>query len=193
MLVRPAVPADADTVAHINVHTWQVAYAGLVPAAILDGMTVRPRAERLREAFGRPRTGGTLVVVDDSGEVRGYAHYGAYRIDRDPARLHPTEGEIHAIYVHPDSWSTGAGSALITGVLVILAGQGRTMVRLWVLAGNDRARRFYERCGFTADGTTDIEQVTVGEGATAELAEVRYTLTRPAAPTGPALAAGPRD
>ena len=37
---------------------------------------------------------------------------------------------------------------------------------LWVLKGNDRARRFYQRAGFTADGAEepfDVDGVAVPE------------------------------
>ena len=40
---------------------------------------------------------------------------------------------------------------------------------LWVLASNDRARRFYEREGWEADGATKVD-----EFGTVEMREVRY-------------------
>jgi ribosomal protein S18 acetylase RimI-like enzyme len=42
-------------------------------------------------------------------------------------------------------------------------------VTLWVLADNERARHFYRRHGFQADGVERIDEV-----GGAELLEVRY-------------------
>ncbi len=181
MRVRPAAPADAEQIVTINVHTWQVAYAGLMPAPILDAMEVAPRLDRMRDWLSRTdRVGSTLVAVDDADPddaetVLGYTHYGPYRVDRQPRAWHPTEGEIHAIYVRPEAWGTGAGRAMMDAALAILAAEGRTVVRLWVLADNDRARRFYASAGFVPDGAAELERVTFGEGGVADLPEVRYT------------------
>ena len=87
--------------------------------------------------------------------VGGFVNCGPYRIDQDSARRDRLQGgEIYAIYVDPQHWGTGAGRALMAAALSHLAGEGLSPVRLWVLADNHRARRFYERHGFTADGTT---------------------------------------
>lgn len=179
MHTRAAVPDDAEAIAAINVTGWQAAYAGLMPAELLDAMEIAPRVPRMRAWLGRSpaerldRPGDTLVVVDDADTVLGYAHYGAYRLDRRDT-YHPTDGEIHAIYVRPDTWGCGAGTVLIRAALAELAGAGRSVVRLWVLAGNDRARRFYERRGFAADGATRVDRLTVA-GGTTDVPEVRYT------------------
>jgi ribosomal protein S18 acetylase RimI-like enzyme len=175
MRVRPAVPADAESIATINVYGWQAAYAGLMPAELLDAMEIGPRAESMRSWLSRDdaerlaRPGQTLVAVDGTGAVAGYTHYGPLRGGQ------PGDGEIYAIYVRPDTLGAGAGTAMMTRALADLAAQGRTTVRLWVLAGNDRACRFYERCGFAADGLTRVDEVSLPGGGTTGLAELRYT------------------
>jgi GNAT superfamily N-acetyltransferase len=66
---------------------------------------------------------------------------------------------VYAIYVDPEHWSTGAGRALMTAALDYLTASGPRPVRLWALDGNERARRFYERCGFVADGAVGSHPV----------------------------------
>jgi len=78
-------------------------------------------------------------------------------------------GELYALYVTPAWWSTGAGRALMGRVLVCLEADGYRQVVLWVLAGNARARRFYDRAGFAPDGGTNI---LTGLG---DVLEVRYS------------------
>ncbi len=59
-----------------------------------------------------------------------------------------------SIYLHPSSWGTGAGRALMTAGLGHLDAAGFGRATLWVLDGNKRARRFYEHGGWRSDGTT---------------------------------------
>ena len=60
--------------------------------------------------------------------------------------------ELYALYVHPGWWSTGAGRALMNHVLATVQAAGYAGITLWVLEANARARRFYQRAGFAADG-----------------------------------------
>lgn len=48
--------------------------------------------------------------------------------------------------------------------------RGFARVTLWVLDSNQRARRFYEKAGFTTDGASKTETVAPG----VVLEEVRY-------------------
>jgi ribosomal protein S18 acetylase RimI-like enzyme len=73
------------------------------------------------------------------------------------------------IYATPEAWGTGIGRGLMTAGLDRLASAGFGEVLLWVLDSNDRARRFYERAGFAADGATKDDVVA---GTTVR--EVRY-------------------
>jgi RimJ/RimL family protein N-acetyltransferase len=56
----------------------------------------------------------------------------------------------------------------MAAALTALSEAGYRRAVLWVLAGNARARRFYERAGFAADGA---ENVLTGLGG---VLEVRY-------------------
>jgi RimJ/RimL family protein N-acetyltransferase len=47
-------------------------------------------------------------------------------------------------------------------------------VRVWILDANERARRFYERCGFVADGTADRFTAHRPDGTVVDLNEIRY-------------------
>jgi GNAT superfamily N-acetyltransferase len=65
-------------------------------------------------------------------------------------------GELYALYLAPAWWSAGVGRALTETVLASLWEDGYRRVVLWVLTGNARARRFYQRAGFAHDGTTNM-------------------------------------
>ena len=64
-----------------------------------------------------------------------------------PSRDERGIGELYAIYVEPDQWSTGAGRALIERAEERLR-HAYGEATLWVLEDNPRARAFYERGGW---------------------------------------------
>lgn len=155
--------SDIDAVSTVRVRGWQFAYAGLMPKSHLDAMSVEQDAARRREFFGR----GPAVdlVAERDGEVVGWASFGPCR-DED---AEPGDGELYALYVHPEQLSTGTGRALMEQVLAEVSGVGHPALRLWVLEGNVRARRFYERAGFAPDGAEEPYEV---DGT--PVPEVRY-------------------
>lgn len=143
--VRPAVPADAYDVARVHVRSWQSAYRGLIAQDYLDSLT--PEAWAGRYTFGRMglRLPSTVVAVDGP-TICGLATTG---LCDDPAS---TCGELMAIYVDPAQLGTGVGCLLLTAARERLRRVGVAEALLWVLDGNMRARRFYERDGWRFDG-----------------------------------------
>lgn len=63
-------------------------------------------------------------------------------------------GEIYGFYLHPDHWRSGLADELMDASIGALVEDGWASARLWVLAENARARRFYERQGWRGDGET---------------------------------------
>jgi ribosomal protein S18 acetylase RimI-like enzyme len=169
--VRTAMLTDTPAVARIRVEGWRAAYPTLVAPDVLARLDEKADAVRFAERMAT-RPDVHLLVADLDGDVVGFCTYGA---DRDEAR--PGRAEIYAIYVQPEVWRSGAGTALLESTFADLDGQGVTEVRLWVLTGNAQARRFYERQGFRSD---DTEQELPGllDPVGATVREVRYVLAR---------------
>lgn len=161
--LRRATRADAAAVAAMHVHAWQTAYRGIVPDPFLAGMDVASRAGRY--AFDRRGAGdpATWIVVDGD-RVVGMVSVSPSR-DQDVDEL----GEVRALYVAPDRWRTGAGSALMDKAERLLAEAGFTDAALWVLEDNARGRAFYASAGWHPDGVAK----TVDIGGR-QLVEVRY-------------------
>jgi ribosomal protein S18 acetylase RimI-like enzyme len=178
LTVRVATPQDAADIVRINVHGWRLAYAGIVPDDVLAAMDVTARVERYRQRMGQSSQFESLLA-QDSGATIGYTSLGPYRIGQHEGVLSRRVGEVVAIYVDPPRWGTGAGRALMDAALARLAARGFSSVRLWVLADNGRARRFYERAGFTPDGARAAYPVTRPDGSVVDLPELRYARLLP--------------
>ncbi|MDQ6875889.1 MAG: GNAT family N-acetyltransferase [Actinomycetota bacterium] len=160
-VVRPALPEDLPTVAGIWVRSWQVGYAGIVPPAALDAQDPDHRLRQLRQ----PAPGTELSVAAVDAAVVGFVVTGPWR----GADAGADVGEVWAIYVSPEHWGRGAGRALLDQGRRRLIARGYQELRLWVLADNARARRFYESSGWGFDGATQTYQI-----GGVELPEVRY-------------------
>jgi len=65
-------------------------------------------------------------------------------------------GWLDGLYVEPESWSTGIGSALHDRALDALGALGSRQCHLWVLEQNHQARRFYERRGWRQNESTRV-------------------------------------
>ena len=149
--------------ADVHVRTWQSAYEHVFGAerlATLDAEARRPRWEQLLRDDAR-----SAFVAEQDGCVVGFVTVGE---SRDPG----ADGELMGIYAAPEAWGSGAGPELMAAGLEELRARGHRDAILWVLEDNPRARRFYEREGWTLDGAEKRD-----EFLGVEVAEVRYRIT----------------
>jgi GNAT superfamily N-acetyltransferase len=163
--IRPMTHADCDRVSEIRVLGWQFAYRGLMPQPFLDALSPTADAERRRARFAQGDGSVVNLVASLGDEVVGWAAHGPYR----DGEVRTEDAELYAIYLDPQHLGTGVGRALMQEALRQCAARGHDRVYLWVVRGNARARRFYERAGFRADGTEEPYEV---EGVA--VPEVRY-------------------
>ncbi|WP_260460296.1 GNAT family N-acetyltransferase [Streptomyces sp. WAC04114] len=165
--IREMTLADCEGVAEVRVGGWRSAYRGLVPQSYLDRLSVEEDAER-RRAYLAQGDGSVvnLVAEDTGGEIVGWACHGPYR----DGEVGTEDAELYAVYVHPDQMGRGVGRALLAESVARCAAAGHGRLLLWVLKENDRARRFYERAGFRADGAEEPFEV---DGV--DVPEVRYS------------------
>jgi GNAT superfamily N-acetyltransferase len=186
-VVRRATLADVTEIAMIHVRSWQAAYRGLMPQDYLDALDPAARAARWQRnlaALDGPASGVLVVTAGPetvspetvspetastgiaSTGIAGFAGYWPTRDDDDDPAV---TGEVAAIYLHPDAWGQGLGRQLMTATLANLAAAGYRDATLWVLQDNARARRFYSRAGWAADGAAKTDDL---DGF--PLLEVRY-------------------
>ncbi|OIJ88442.1 GNAT family N-acetyltransferase [Streptomyces colonosanans] len=167
--IRDMTPDDCRRVSEIRINGWRTAYRGLIPQSYLDALDVDADTARRRARLAQG-DGVVNLVADRDGEVVGWAAHGPYR---DGEAL-TEDAELYAIYVSPQVLGAGAGRALLAESTRRCTAAGHERMLLWVLRENTRARRFYERAGFHADGT---EETFEADGAA--VPEVRYAADLP--------------
>jgi ribosomal protein S18 acetylase RimI-like enzyme len=162
--IAPAAFAECRAVARIHVDAWRAAYAGFVDAGYLAHLSVERRESMWQQAV---RTGEPLLLVAKrAGRIVGWIALGPSRDDDSP----PARGEIWAVYIDPNTWSGGVGTALVAEALRRLGERGHDSASLWVMCANARAIRFYETAGFTREPASERE-FTLGQQP---IREVRY-------------------
>ncbi len=188
--VRDGAAADIPAIDEVRRASWRAAYAGLIEAHHIERAVAR--SSKLAHPDSSRRT--LVATAGEHRAVVGFSSFGPERIvpsvpltsfaadgghaEGGPAAqpaapftdagLAGETGEVYALYVTPGWWSTGTGRSLMAAALAALSEAGFDRAVLWVLAGNARARRFYERAGFSADGAVNV---LTGLGG---VLEVRY-------------------
>lgn len=140
-LIRAPRPDEAHEIADLHLRTWAETYSGAFPPSAWNESARKGRCRMWEAICERPRHTDRFAVAEREGTLIGFAGAGASQ-DAEPVR----EQQLFFIYLLADAHGSGAGQALLDRVL------GDDPATLWVLEGNDRAVRFYERNGFVLDG-----------------------------------------
>lgn len=152
MKLRLAEPSDAQAIADIQTASWQVAYAGLVPAEALAALAQpQPqRAARWAQWLSEPTPlAGTLVAEDDAGSVTGFCVVGPAR-DQDSRS---TAAELVALGVSDHHQRQGIGRALVEQASQQARERGLSELSVWVTQSAAKTIVFLEALGFRTDGT----------------------------------------
>jgi GNAT superfamily N-acetyltransferase len=135
VVLRTGEQQDADAIAELWRLGWRDGHLGFVPQELVDARTdesFRVRAaERVEEM--------TVAVVD--GAVAGFVLV--------------VEDEVEQVYVSAAHRGTGVAGVLLSEAERQVRAGGYATTWLAVVAGNARARAFYERAGWRDEGTFD--------------------------------------
>jgi GNAT superfamily N-acetyltransferase len=175
---RPATEADVARIAEIHVASWRAAYRGLVPDEALDDRTLEKRIGHWKGWRKDPKLAGyRLFVIERDSEVVGFAFAGPSDdgdVDRD------TTVNVGALYLDPAARGGGLGGVLLDHVLADFRARGFRTATLYVLTGNDPAKRFYSRLGWTEE--PDVVKDCLGDGTPADQVRFRKAIGEPAQP-----------
>jgi GNAT superfamily N-acetyltransferase len=167
LTLRLADQEDARSIAEIHVRAWRWAYRGLMPAELLDGLSVEQRERMWQRNLAPEGPPNRIWVAEGEEGIMGFVATGP---SQDPDATAET-GEVYAIYLEPEAVGTGVGRQLFSTATDDLRAAGYRTATLWVLDKNERTRRFYELAGWRPDGETKVEP-----WQSFELSEVRYRI-----------------
>ena len=145
--IRKATTDDIPAIAALHIEGWKGAYGGIVDQAYLDSLNIDMRIKSWGELMVSGESDTFLAELE--GKPAGFVTTG--RTKTAPPGSSPIRpshsGEIYALYLHPDYWRQGVGSALLKHGMRELKVKKHSAVCLWVLEGNTRGRAFYDKMG----------------------------------------------
>ena len=145
--IRLAVPADAPDMAEIHMRSWEAAYKDIIPAEFIS----EKNATR-HELYKRVITKGNknTYVIQCRDKTIGIMRV-APSMDADAL---DNWYELQFIYLHPHYYRQGIGTQAMAFACDIARSLNKKTMVVWVLEENINSTKFYEKCGFLADGKT---------------------------------------
>jgi GNAT superfamily N-acetyltransferase len=152
--VRPATSSDADALARTVSEGFE-SYRDFAPddwrppdhLELAIGIAVRLRAEEQH----------TWVAEDDAGEIAGQVAYVPAARSRHPVD-DPSLAHLGQLFVRRAHWGTGLAAQLLQLAIADAGRREYAAMRLFTPAAHARARRFYEREGWSARGEPMLEE-----------------------------------
>lgn len=157
MDVRFAGRSDIDELTDLWFDGWHDAHARIVPAELTELRTRENFRDRLEAALRDVR------VVGPSGAPVGFSI-----VKGD---------ELYQLYVAARSRGSGAAAALIADAEARMADAGVETAWLACAIGNERAARFYEKCGWRRVGRVVVDSETSNSPFPLEVWRYEKTLT----------------
>lgn len=152
-VLRPARADELDALARLWHDSWQDAHAAILPEALQQVRTLPSFRLRLRELLSRVR------VAEMGGKAVGFAIV--------------EDDELYQLFVSAAARGTGTAAALVADAEGIMAAEGVETGWLACAIGNQRAARFYEKCGWRPVGEM-VSPLPMPDGSTLELRVWRY-------------------
>ncbi len=161
-VIRPATTDDVAAMSFIHSRTWKTAYKEFITKEYLENITddgwipifKRALLKNLHEAavfeldnritgcitFGKGRVGQTCTM--SNSDTSGISDFSGCN-----------SGEIISLYVLPEYWQSKQGYELTKYAVERLKQLGFKECYLWVIKGNEHAKRFYRKFGFNSTNT----------------------------------------
>lgn len=145
-LIRKVKAGDETDLAYIQTESWKAAFKNILSEELLQKSTEITRATAMYKRLLDESIGNGYIL-----EVNEKPHCIAWW---DRARDVDMSDYAELICIHSlqNKWRNGYGTKMMDKVLEDIKKAGYSKVMLWVFTDNDRARRFYEACGFVTYG-----------------------------------------
>ena len=144
-----AKPADAYDMAEVHSRSYEAAYKNILPMEFIKAKN----AARL-DLYQRIITNenNSQYVIQADGKTVGIMGIDSPKDDDADDSYY----ELGTIYLHPDYFHKGIGTQVVNFAFVQAQKLGKKFMNVWVFAENANSIKFYEKCGFIADGKSKI-------------------------------------
>ena len=149
--IREATPNDVADILHIAERGWYTAYDDILSReTIKSAMAEWYDADTTREFITRKDV--AYFVAERNGDIVGYVSGGPSREEH--------VANLGAIYVDPDYWNEGIGTALLREFEGFCRRRDYEYIQFQVLSENAVGKSFYRKQGYEIIETRDTELFT---------------------------------
>jgi GNAT superfamily N-acetyltransferase len=153
--VRPARPSDAAEIGRIQVETWRLGYAAVLPAVVLESLSADAAAGSWLPAISAPPSGRHRLLVAQEGEWT----VGFVAVSPEDE----TSMSIGPLLVEPRWGRRGHGSRLLAAAVDTARPEGVTRAIAWLPEADEVSRTFFASAGWAADGYARVLDTGAGE------------------------------
>ncbi|MEC7575989.1 MAG: GNAT family N-acetyltransferase [Pseudomonadota bacterium] len=156
--IRTATIDDIPALAQLHCQGWKDSYVDLVPQDYLDGLTPEEFAEKWKK-WMPDDISTALIAEDENGNPAGFSMFGSLQTPvPGQSSIRPIySAELYAIYLDKDHWGKGLAQMFFKETAAALKDQKHYSMALWVVGGNKRACKFYEKMGGQRIGKKVVE------------------------------------
>lgn len=146
LTVREAHTGDVDAIIDVAKRGWPATYGEILAAGTIDAALAEwYDPESVASMIQRDDVG--YFVAEDGGTVLGYV---SGKATEEPAVL-------AAIYVDPDHWGLGVGTAMLARFEQYCLDRGCETIEIRVLEDNEVGASFYRKQGYEPVETAETE------------------------------------
>lgn len=147
--IRNARSDDAEAFVRAYERAWDAALATIAGKRLGALAPLEERIRAFQAGVERMSPDARIWVAERGGTLVGLA----------TCIRNGDACELRSVYVVPEAWGSGVARDLLETALESMRARGATEAVLWVVEENGRARHFYEREGWTADGANRVSEL----------------------------------
>ncbi|MHB1483752.1 MAG: GNAT family N-acetyltransferase [Saccharofermentanales bacterium] len=153
--IRAADFDDCLILGMIKSESWKAAYTDVIPLQILNGLSAGKCGEKFHDFF--VKKAGDIFLLYQNNCAAGYIS----QVDCNDKFMNVPSVEIQDINVLPSCVRNGLGKRLLDHSIDEYAKKGYKRISLWIFEDNFNGRRFFEKSGFSHDGS--IKEINLGK------------------------------
>jgi len=152
--IREARLDDAEEFVRAYEASWDASLESVLGRSLGDLVAFEDRVAAFRDGLPTAGPEDRIWVAERGERILGIA----------TSRVEDGTGELRSLYIVPEEWGSGLAKTLQETALAGMRALGATEAFLWVVESNARARRFYEREGWSPDparksGSLGVDEV----------------------------------
>ena len=167
--VRPARALDAGEIGRIQLVTWQIGYATILPTEVLESMSADQAAAVWAATINQAELNQHVMIATEGDDTVGFVAAGPDPdpVDEDAVALQDATIAVATLLVEPRWGRRGHGSRLLAAIVDIARERGLARGVVWLPEDDTVSVAFFGSAGWAPDGY--VRTLDTGSGPLREI------------------------